>query len=43
VGGIIPRPDIPKLKQMGVAEVFIPGTPIKTIVQFIRSMVGGGG
>jgi len=43
VGGIIPRPDIDKLKQMGVTEVFISGTPIKTIAQFIRSMVGGGG
>ena len=43
VGGIIPRPDIDKLKQMGVVEVFIPGTPIKAIAQFIRSMVGGGG
>lgn len=40
VGGIIPQTDIPKLKEMGVAEVFIPGTSIKTIADFIRSKIG---
>lgn len=40
VGGIIPQADIPKLKEMGVAEVFIPGTSIKTIAEFIKSKIG---
>ncbi len=39
VGGIIPAADAAKLKEMGVAEVFISGTPIKTIAEFIRSKV----
>lgn len=40
VGGIIPQTDISKLKEMGVAEVFIPGTSIKTIAEFIKSKIG---
>ena len=36
VGGIILAPDIPKLKQMGVDEVFLPGTPPNNIVQYIQ-------
>ncbi len=39
IGGIIPPADAAKLKEMGVAEVFISGTPIKTIAEFIRSKV----
>jgi len=35
-GGIIPRQDIPILKEQGVAEVFVPGMPISQIVSFIR-------
>src|ERR1700741_2034626 len=26
VGGIVPQDDIPRLKEMGIAEVFLPGT-----------------
>src|SRR3974377_694567 len=26
-GGIIPQEDVPRLKEQGVAEVFLPGTP----------------
>ena len=37
MGGIFPPPDIPKLKELGVAEVFGPGTPTAKIVDFIRS------
>ena len=37
VGGTIPAEDIPELKQLGVAEVFTPGAPTQTIVDFIRS------
>jgi methylmalonyl-CoA mutase C-terminal domain/subunit len=35
VGGIIPAPDIPVLKEMGVAEVFTPGAPLPDIVSRI--------
>ena len=35
-GGIIPEDDIPTLKQMGVKEVFGPGTPTGSIINYIR-------
>ena len=35
VGGIIPDMDVPKLKEAGVAGVFLPGTPMQDIVDFI--------
>ena len=35
-GGIVPKKDVPKLKEAGVAQIFGPGTPIKEIVDFIR-------
>ena len=38
-GGIIPDADIPVLKEMGVAELFTPGTPTQQIVEWIRSRV----
>jgi methylmalonyl-CoA mutase C-terminal domain/subunit len=38
-GGPIPRVDIPKLKEMGVGEVFIPGSMISDMVDFIKSNV----
>jgi methylmalonyl-CoA mutase C-terminal domain/subunit len=37
VGGIISPTDTQKLKEMGVAEVFIPGTSIKKIVDFVKA------
>lgn len=37
LGGIIPESDVATLKQAGVDEVFLPGTPPNQIVQFIRS------
>jgi len=37
VGGIIPEADIPKLRELGVARVFGPGTPLPEIVDFLRS------
>jgi len=40
VGGIIPRKDIPRLKEKGVTEVFLPGTRFNEIVSFIESAVG---
>ncbi|MGE3844784.1 MAG: cobalamin B12-binding domain-containing protein [Vicinamibacterales bacterium] len=39
VGGIIPDVDVPRLKAAGVAEVFLPGTSMQTIVDFIRDHV----
>ena len=38
VGGIISPTDAQKLKEMGVAEVFIPGAPIKRIADFINAV-----
>jgi methylmalonyl-CoA mutase C-terminal domain/subunit len=39
IGGIIPDQDIPGLKQAGVAGIFLPGTPMSEIVDFIRQNV----
>jgi methylmalonyl-CoA mutase C-terminal domain/subunit len=39
VGGIIPPMDIPKLKALGVDEVFVPGSSLDEIVAFIRERV----
>ena len=36
VGGTIPAEDVPELKELGVAEVFTPGSPTDEIVDFIR-------
>ncbi|HLI32330.1 MAG TPA: cobalamin B12-binding domain-containing protein [Solirubrobacteraceae bacterium] len=36
VGGTIPAEDIQPLKELGVAEVFTPGTPTQAIIDFIR-------
>jgi methylmalonyl-CoA mutase C-terminal domain/subunit len=41
-GGIIPKPDVVKLKSMGVAEIFLPGTPIQDIVNWMRATIGQG-
>jgi methylmalonyl-CoA mutase, C-terminal domain len=39
VGGIVPQEDLPRLKQQGVAEVFLPGTHTDDIVNFLRANV----
>jgi methylmalonyl-CoA mutase C-terminal domain/subunit len=39
VGGIIPEKDIPGLKKMGIAEVFLPGSSTKDIVRWIQDNV----
>jgi methylmalonyl-CoA mutase C-terminal domain/subunit len=36
VGGTIPDEDAARLKQLGVAEIFGPGTPTGAIVDYIR-------
>ncbi|MCL6609962.1 MAG: cobalamin B12-binding domain-containing protein [Peptococcaceae bacterium] len=38
-GGVIPDEDIPILKEAGVAEVFGPGTPTKTIIEYIKNNI----
>ncbi|MCI0572216.1 MAG: cobalamin B12-binding domain-containing protein [Myxococcaceae bacterium] len=38
-GGIIPDDDIPKLKSLGVTEIFTPGSSTQDIVQWIRSHI----
>jgi methylmalonyl-CoA mutase C-terminal domain/subunit len=35
-GGTIPEDDIPAIKEMGIAEVFGPGTPLQDIIAFVR-------
>ena len=35
-GGIIPKKDVPKLKEAGIAQIFGPGTSIPEIVNFIK-------
>jgi methylmalonyl-CoA mutase, C-terminal domain len=37
VGGIIPDVDIPKLQAMGVKGIFLPGTPMQEIIDFINA------
>src|SRR6185436_17920034 len=39
VGGTIPADDIPELKELGVAEVFTPGSSTQEIVAFVRGAV----
>lgn len=40
VGGIIPRKHIAQIKETGVQEVFETGTPIESIVQYIKEHAG---
>src|SRR3954452_10361946 len=39
VGGIIPDVDIPKLRDAGIKGIFLPGTPMQDIIEFIRANV----
>ncbi len=41
-GGIIPRKDVSKLKEAGIAKTFGPGTPIPEIVNFIKTALERG-
>ena len=40
IGGIIPDQDIPKLKELGVSEVFQPGVSTEDIVEYVRRNLG---
>ena len=39
VGGTIPPEDAEELKRLGIAEVFTPGAPTSSIVEFLRSKI----
>jgi|TARA_Y100000588_G_C13866531_1_gene758480 methylmalonyl-CoA mutase C-terminal domain/subunit len=39
VGGIIPDADVENLKGLGIAAVFQPGTPMRSIIDFIENNV----
>jgi methylmalonyl-CoA mutase, C-terminal domain len=39
LGGIVPLPLIPKLKALGVAEVFLPSSSLATIISGIRKLL----
>ena len=39
-GGIIPDKDIAPLKALGVSEIFLPGTPTGTLVDYIQKAAG---
>jgi methylmalonyl-CoA mutase C-terminal domain/subunit len=38
VGGIIPAQDIPQLKDLGVAEVFLPGASTQDVIQAVERL-----
>ena len=41
LGGIVPDEDVPKLKEMGVAGIYGPGTITDDIIRDIRSVILG--
>jgi len=38
-GGIIPKEDVPKLKKLGIKEIFLPGTSLDNIVNWVKDNV----
>ena len=42
MGGVIPKEDTIKLKEIGVDMIFLPGTPMEDIVNFINNNVKHG-
>ena len=42
IGGIIPDVDIPRLKEIGVKGVFLPGTTMQEIIDFINTNARAG-
>ena len=38
-GGIIPEEDVPKLKGLGIKEIFLPGTSLDIIVNWVKDKV----
>ena len=39
VGGTIPQDDVAELKELGVAEIFTPGSSVQEIIDFIEKSV----
>ena len=39
VGGIIPEEDIPRLKEAGIKEVFLPGTPLDEVIKWTEENI----
>jgi methylmalonyl-CoA mutase, C-terminal domain len=39
VGGIIPDVDIPRLREAGIRGIFLPGSPMQEIIDFIAANV----
>ena len=39
IGGIIPDVDVPRLREMGITGIFLPGSPMQDIVDFIDKNV----
>jgi methylmalonyl-CoA mutase C-terminal domain/subunit len=37
IGGIIPDVDIPKLKDIGIKGIFLPGSPMQEIIDFVNT------
>jgi len=37
IGGIIPDVDVPRLTALGIKGVFVPGTPMQEIIDFINA------
>jgi methylmalonyl-CoA mutase cobalamin-binding domain/chain len=40
-GGIIPKEDIPVLKEKGIEEIFTPGAPTTAIIEWVRQRMSG--
>jgi methylmalonyl-CoA mutase C-terminal domain/subunit len=38
-GGIIPEKDVPKMKKIGISEIFLPGTSTQDIARWIENRV----
>lgn len=39
-GGIIPESDVPRLKAMGVREVFRPGSRLNATIELVKRLIG---
>jgi methylmalonyl-CoA mutase C-terminal domain/subunit len=41
IGGIIPDVDVARLKEIGIKGIFLPGTPMQAIIDFINANARG--
>jgi methylmalonyl-CoA mutase C-terminal domain/subunit len=41
-GGIIPKEDVPLLREKGIEEIFTPGTPTSRIIEWLRRRLDQG-